>query len=310
MRQAASLQRTTYKILPVLPVQNEMESKGEKEKGKEKENATQFSVFNLRANRQIYNEFLSKQERDRAYIEQLEQLLKSNHIEIPQEIVPREPEKKSARQENTNIMPDGSLEALKKIIEPHRDLRLPFEVVVQYRDLTFWNMMAEAKIPTVGSALRSAFIGSGPKQRVDIFKNLTGRILPKTMTLLMGPPGCGMLLFVSVIYSYLCLCNCSHLLGKTSFLKALSGQLNVGSAHLDGEILYNGDPIDSGKYYIGKIATYVDEKETHAATLTVRETLEFAFNVTTKGHHSYGVAKDAASAEKLNEMDPVMAKVD
>lgn len=85
--------------------------------------------------------------------------------------------------------------------------------------------------------------------------------------------------------------------------------MNVGCAHLDGSILYNGDPVDCGKYHIGKIATYVDEKETHAPTLTVRETMEFAFNVTTKGHHSYAIAKDAASAEKLNEMDSSMAKV-
>ena len=69
----------------------------------------------------------------------------------------------------------------------------------------------------------------------------------------------------------LCLCA-----GKSTFLKALTGHLSVGSAHLEGEILYNGDSVDSGKYLVGKIANYVDEKEIHAATLTVRETLEFA----------------------------------
>lgn len=84
----------------------------------------------------------------------------------------------------------------------------------------------------------------------------------------------------------------------------------MGSAHFEGDILFNGDPVDCGKYYVAKIASYVDEKETHAATLTVRETLEFAFNMTTRGHHSYGQAKDAESAAKLDaELDPIKAKV-
>ena len=104
--------------------------------------------------------------------------------------------------------------------------------------------------------------------------------------------------------------NCTeHGAGKTTFLKALSAHLNVGSAHLEGEILYNGDSVDCGKYLVEKVASYVDEKEFHSPTLTVRETLEFAFNMTTGGHHSYGVAKDAESAAYLDKNDPVQAKV-
>lgn len=97
--------------------------------------------------------------------------------------------------------------------------------------------------------------------------------------------------------------------GKSTFLKALAGQLNTGFAHLDGEILYNGDSIDSGKYLVGKIAAYAEEKEQHAATLSVRETLEFAWKITTGGHHSYGVAKDEKSAEILNRGDQHLVKV-
>ena len=97
--------------------------------------------------------------------------------------------------------------------------------------------------------------------------------------------------------------------GKSTFLKALAGQLTIGSAHLDGEILYNGDSIDSGKYLVGKLAAYAEEKEQHAATLTVRETLEFAWKITTGGHHSYGVAKDEKSAENLDREDKHLIKV-
>jgi ABC-type multidrug transport system ATPase subunit len=51
--------------------------------------------------------------------------------------------------------------------------------------------MPEKKIPTVGLAFRSMIMGSGEKHRVNIINDLTGRILPKRMTLVMGPPGCG-----------------------------------------------------------------------------------------------------------------------
>jgi len=83
----------------------------------------------------------------------------------------------------------------------------------------------------------------------------------------------------------------------------------VGSAHLEGEILYNGDPIDCGKYLVGKLATYSDEKELHSAILTVRETLEFAWKMTTGGHHSYNIAKDKESAAVLDEDDDHLVKV-
>lgn len=97
--------------------------------------------------------------------------------------------------------------------------------------------------------------------------------------------------------------------GKTTLLKALAGQLNTSSGHLEGDILYNGDSIDCGKYLVGKVATYVDEKEQHAGTLTVRETLEFAWKMTTGGHHGYSVAKDADAAEIMNKDDAVNLKV-
>jgi len=85
--------------------------------------------------------------------------------------------------------------------------------------------------------------------------------------------------------------------------------LTIGSAKLEGEILYNGDPIDSGKYLVSKLAAYADEKEQHAGPLTVRETLEFAWKMTTAGHHSYGLAKDAESAAFMNQDDKHLVQV-
>ncbi len=73
--------------------------------------------------------------------------------------------------------------------------------------------------------------------------------------------------------------------------------------------MYNGDSVKSGKYLIGKVAAYADEKEQHAPTLTVKETLEFAWKMTTGGHHSYSIAKDAKAAEILDKSDKELVLV-
>lgn len=78
---------------------------------------------------------------------------------------------------------------------------------------------------------------------------------------------------------------------------------------MEGEILYNGDSVDSGNYLMGKVASYTDEKELHAATLTVRETMEFAWDMTTGGKHSYGIAKDEKTAEILDRDNDRKVKV-
>ena len=206
---------------------------------------------------------------------------------------------------SATLMNDGSLEELAKSVEESIKHMQRYEIAVQYRNLTFWNEMPELTIQTVGSVLTGA---SGEKKRVNVINDLTGRILPKRMTLVMGPPGSGK-------YSINAPCIVIYLLiqfpgtGKSSFLKALAGQLAVGSGHLEGEILYNGAPIDSGKYLVSKIAAYSDEKEQHAGPLTVRETLEFAWKMTTAGHHSYGLAKDAESAAILDQDDEHMVQV-
>ncbi len=67
--------------------------------------------------------------------------------------------------------------------------------------------------------------------------------------------------------------------------------------------MYNGDSTKSEKYLVGKVAAYADEKEQHAPTLTVKETLEFAWKMTTGGHHSYSIAKDAQAAEMMDKSD-------
>lgn len=161
-----------------------------------------FSVFNVQTNRRIYKEFIDQHERDQAYIAELERLLKELHVEIPEKAIQA---KRVVRQVSNSadtslLMKDGSMAALAKSIERIKGHTHTYEINVQYKNLSFWNALPEKTIPTVGSTLRSMVFGSGPTKRVDIFKDLSGRILPQKMTLLMGPPGCG---------ASLCYCNLS-----------------------------------------------------------------------------------------------------
>lgn len=154
-----------------------------------------FSRFNMKANKKIHQSLVDQHEQDMAYIAELEKILKEREIEIPSFV--REIKKRIESRDRAmtdRLMADGSLASLTKAVERNRSNAQLFEVNVQYRNLSFWNEVPPKKIPTVGSSFRNLFLcGSGKKQRVDIIKDLTGKILPKRMTLVMGPPGCGKL---------------------------------------------------------------------------------------------------------------------
>ncbi|KAI7979754.1 Pleiotropic drug resistance protein 3 [Camellia lanceoleosa] len=70
------------------------------------------------------------------------------------------------------------------------------------------------------------------------------------MTLLLGPPGCG----------------------KTTLLKALSGNLNK-SLKVAGEVSYNGYKLE--EFIPQKTSAYISQNDLHIPEMTVRETLDF-----------------------------------
>ncbi|XP_030477545.1 pleiotropic drug resistance protein 3-like isoform X2 [Syzygium oleosum] len=111
---------------------------------------------------------------------------------------------------------------------------------------TLWNSL-KSMLPAIpampGSKLRKA--------KISIIKDVSGIIKPGRMTLLLGPPGCG----------------------KTSFLKALSGNLSQ-SLKVTGPISYNGHKLD--EFIPQKTSSYMSQYDLHIPEMTVRETLDFS----------------------------------
>ncbi|KAH6761149.1 pleiotropic drug resistance 5, partial [Perilla frutescens var. frutescens] len=138
---------------------------------------------------------------------------------------------------------------------------------------TLWNSLTWDSARVLGFRSREAHI--------KIIDDISGVIKPGRMTLLLGPPGCG----------------------KTTFLKALSGNLSpslkcafylfdilplrkfkkfhdkwlVSEVRLQqttGEISYNGDNLED--FIASKVSAYVNQYDQHIPDMTVRETLDFS----------------------------------
>lgn len=167
--------------------------------------------FNVQTSRKIQTDFADSLDKCRQYISDLESFVKKNGLQVPPELVEKySSHKKSKPPAPTMLMQDGSLTSLVKTFEQVKGHTMGYDIQVQYRNLTFWNNMNKVGIPTVGSAFKNMFCGTGEKHRVDIIKDLSGRILPGRMTLVMGPPGCGKYLSISI--------GCTMLFMNTSIL--------------------------------------------------------------------------------------------
>ncbi|KAF0715988.1 hypothetical protein As57867_003073, partial [Aphanomyces stellatus] len=117
--------------------------------------------------------------------------------------------------------------------------------------------LSSAKVQTLANSVPLPTFGrrkaSSTLHTKFILKNINAIFKPGTMTLVLGPPGCG----------------------KTTLLKHLAGILHVkGKEELLGSVTYNGckpDQVD-----LGSLAAYVQQMDNHFSTLTVKETFEFA----------------------------------
>eukprot|EP00903_Cladosiphon_okamuranus_P018818 g17309.t1 len=97
-----------------------------------------------------------------------------------------------------------------------------------------------------------------------ILDDINAVFKPSTTTLVLGPPGCG----------------------KSTLLKALAGRLKHNGGHIKtGSVTYNGSTDDSGKFSLPKVAHFAEQADRHLPTMTVEETLKFAFDCMSGGTH-------------------------
>jgi len=87
-------------------------------------------------------------------------------------------------------------------------------------------------------------------QELRILNDLSGRIEPGRLTLVLGPPSCG----------------------KTTLLRTLAGRAPSGRA--SGRVTWNG--YTAAEFCAPRSIAYVAQSDTHIATLTTRETAKFA----------------------------------
>ena len=252
------------------------------------------SSFNLRANKELLEQIIQQlnnerkgRERDQQYIQQLLLCLHQHGIHPPEEI--NDENNEQMNDEVSPLLQDGSTKSFRQLLESRANFRSERSpMAIHYENLSYWTMVTKQQIQTVASAASKILFGSGPQSRVDILHSMTGRIQPAAMTLLMGPPGCG----------------------KSTFLKALAGRLDVNSSdHLEGRVTYNGLTEEDKLFLLGKLVSYVDELDEHIPLLTVKETFEFAWRVTTGGNHSYLASDDPVVVSALRKDDPLLVRV-
>ncbi|GAQ83467.1 pleiotropic drug resistance protein [Klebsormidium nitens] len=164
------------------------------------------------------------------------------------------------------LMKDGLLQYMLKIgpLLP----TLPAQVVT-FKNLSYSSKVTFTKgtYETVGTqviGLGTQFVTKKTTGDVDILKNVTGYVMPGTMTLVLGGPGSG----------------------KSTLQSLLSGMPHKDkTTTIKGEVRYNGKhviggPSESAGFAVRKLAALVKQSDVHFAALSVRETLEFARSCT------------------------------
>ncbi|KAG0601370.1 hypothetical protein M758_11G105200 [Ceratodon purpureus] len=155
--------------------------------------------------------------------------------------------------------------------------------VVKFKGLTYGAELRHAKqgFETVGSTLAKCFLACCAErqgmQHFKILDNCSGYLMPGTLTLVCGPPGCG----------------------KSSLHKALAGRLHVDkNTTLQGSVKYNHKSID--RIQVRRLAAYIAQTDRHLPLLTVRETCEFANACTS--HFTNNPEWYGKSAEKMEAL--------
>ncbi|XP_027941835.1 pleiotropic drug resistance protein 1-like [Vigna unguiculata] len=155
------------------------------------------------------------------------------------------------------------------------NLNIEAEARVGTRALpTFTNFM----VNIVEGLMNSLHILPTMKQHLNILQNVSGKIKPGRMTLLLGPPSSG----------------------KTTLLLALAGKLDP-KLKISGKVTYNGHGMN--EFVPQRTAAYVNQNDLHIGEMTVRETLAFSARVQGVGPR-YDLLAELSRREKEASIKP------
>ncbi|GAB9473803.1 hypothetical protein Gpo141_00010950 [Globisporangium polare] len=132
------------------------------------------------------------------------------------------------------------------------NLMIAADVVVVQADHT------KPELPTLANTVKKAFTMCSLKKHVErknILNQISGVFKPGTITLVLGQPGSG----------------------KSSLMKILSGRFPLDkNVVVEGNITFNGKPQKDFKDRLPQFVSYVNQRDKHFPTLSVRETLDYA----------------------------------
>lgn len=132
-----------------------------------------------------------QREKDQAFIELLKEKLRENGIEPPQY---EQNDEVLDTAENSSLLPDGSAKSLVNLLEQRATLsgEKNTPIIIHYENFSYSERIAQEKVQTVGSALKSMICGSSKKQSVVILHKSTGTLFFACNFLIFGrsdPPG-------------------------------------------------------------------------------------------------------------------------
>ncbi|KAG6582855.1 ATP-binding Cassette (ABC) Superfamily [Phytophthora cinnamomi] len=117
---------------------------------------------------------------------------------------------------------------------------------------------AKTELPTLVNVLKSSYHEMRSSKHVvkkQVLNNISGVFKPGTITLVLGQPGSG----------------------KSSLMKLLSGRFPTQkNVQVQGEVTFNGIASDKLSKQLSQLVSYVNQRDKHYPSLTVKETLEFA----------------------------------
>ncbi|OQR89075.1 ATP-binding Cassette (ABC) Superfamily, partial [Thraustotheca clavata] len=137
------------------------------------------------------------------------------------------------------------------------------QMEIRFQDLSISADVAVAtkdghELPTLLNHAKKLFLGACRSKRSirkEVLHPMSGVFKPSTTTLLLGQPGSG----------------------KSSLMKILSGRFPIHkNITLGGKVTFNGTNSDAIKDQLPQFTAYMNQRDFHCPTLTVKETLEFA----------------------------------